>query len=92
MPKQKLSPMGTGSKFLRRKAGWSTRNGDALPSVQRKANIFRVPQRPELCEVDSNDFSLPQRKLRLKTGTSDSGESIEQAVGSPSVRCPGYND
>ncbi|MCJ1263325.1 hypothetical protein MMC22_003195 [Lobaria immixta] len=79
MPKHQSLPRGVASGQLRRKAGWSTENGDASPGDRRNSNNFRVPRSPESWKVDSNDFSPPQRKLRLDTNTSESGESIKQA-------------
>lgn len=80
MPKHQSLPRGAASRQLRRKAGWSTEKGDASPGDRRNSNNFRVRRSPEFCKVDSNNFSPPQRKLRLDTSTSESGESIKQAV------------
>lgn len=84
MPKQKSMPTEAGLRQLRRKAGWSTENGNASPGVRKNANNFRVPQSPVFCKLDS-DFSPPQRQLKLETSTSENGESIKQAVILPSV-------
>lgn len=80
MPHQKSLPRGIGSRQLRRKAGWSTENGDASPGVRRNSNNLRVSQSPVFCKADSKDFRPPQRKMGLETSTSESGESIKQAV------------
>lgn len=85
MPHQKSLPGGKGSRQLRRKAGWSIENGDASPGVRRSSNSFRVSQYPMFCKADSKDLSPPQRKMRLETSTSESGESIKQAVIIPSI-------
>lgn len=85
MPKQKSVPTSTGSRQLRRKAGWSTETGDASPWARRSSNNFLVPQSPMFGVVDSNDFSPHERKLRLEPSTPDNEERIKQAVFLPSI-------
>lgn len=85
MPKQKSLHRGTGSRQLRRKASWSTGNGDASPGVRRNSNDFRAPRLPLFCKVNLTNFSPLQSKSRLETSKSDSGENIKQAVTLPSL-------
>lgn len=85
MPKQNSLPRSARPRQLRRKAGWSTEDGEASPGVRRNSSNLQAEQSPVFRKAGSKDFNPSHRKSRLETRTSESEESIKQAVILPSI-------
>lgn len=85
MPKQKSLPGRTRPRQLRRKAGWSTEDGETSPGVRRNSSNLQAETSPVFRKDGSKDFNSSHRKSRLETRKSESEESIKQAVILPSI-------